>query len=155
MKSVLVPVLFCWLAAAGGFAQSFGPPLDGDSTNQLSVWLDLRWNTNNAVFHAPARIDLVAYVRMEPHPHAGDAVPVEFFADSKRLGSGKAVWHDVIRPHARPGEAVPMWIMAAQFYPAEFVWKKVPEGVYMVTAKAIWTNGLSAVSAPLKVTVLP
>jgi hypothetical protein len=107
------------------------------------------------VFHAPARIDFMAYIELNPHLHAGDSVPVEFFSNTNRLGSGTAVWHDVIRPESRPGQATPMWVMAAGFYPAEFSWNKVPPGVYSVTAKATWTNGLSAVSAPLKVTVLP
>jgi len=138
-----------------------GPPGEDDSTNGLSVWLDLRSNTNNAVFHAPAKIDLLAYVGLRPSPRAGDAVRVEFFADTNRLGSGKAVWHDEIGPPRGkwylfgPPPVEPMHIIAAQFYPAEFVWKKVPPGVYALTAKATWTNGLSAVSQPLTVTVLP
>jgi len=155
MKAFFASALFCWLATGSGLAQPFGPSSGDESTNQLSVWLDLRWNTNNAVFHAPARIDLLAYVRLEPRPHAGDAVRVEFFSGAKWLGAAKAVWHDEVRPKQLPGRATPMHVLAAQFYPAEFVWKKVPAGTHALTAKATWTNGVSAVSAPVKVTVLP
>ena len=136
-------------------AQNVVPFGSGDSTNQLSVWLDLKWNTNNATFHAPATIDIFAYIELRPNPRAGDAVKVEFFANTNHLGSGKAIWHDEIRPKEIPGQAVPLHILAAQFYPAEYVWKKVPAGIYTLTARATWTNGLSAVSAPLNVTVLP
>ena len=155
MKSLIASALFCWLATGGSFAQPFGPASADESTNQLSVWLDLRLNTNNAVFYAPARIGLLAYVRRVPRPHAGDAVRVEFFSDAKRLGAAKAVWHDEARPKQIPGRATPMHVLAAQFYPAEFVWKNVPAGTHALTAKATWTNGVSAVSAPVKVTVLP
>ena len=130
-----------------------GPPADGDSTNRLSVQIDLRWGTK--VFHAPATMDILAYVGLRPRPRAGDVVRVEFFADAKSLGSAKAIWHDEVRPTAPPGYAVPMHILAAQFYPAEWVWKKVPAGTYALTARATWTNGLTTVSTPVNVTVLP
>lgn len=137
-------------------------PFENDhSTNGLSVWLDLRWNTNNAVFTAPARIDMLGYVWLQPRPHAGDVVRVDFFADGKRLGSGKAVWHDEIRPPPGalylfgPPPAQPMHIVAAQFDPAEFVWQDVPAGIYTLTATATWTDGVISSSGPLKATVLP
>src|ERR1700689_5823963 len=115
MKTLFMAILFCWMTVCAGHAQMPFPPEDINPTNGLSVWLGLKWNTNNAVFHAPARIDMVGYVRLRPDPKVGDAVRVDFFADGKRLGSGKAVWHGEIRPHAGPGEAIPMWVMAAQF----------------------------------------
>jgi hypothetical protein len=149
------------MATGSSRAQMPGPPETDDSTNGLSVWLDLRWNTNNAVFTAPAKIDLMGYVRLHPEPGVGDVVRVDFFADGKRLGSGKAVWHGEIGPPPGkwyllgPPPAESMHILAAQFYPAEFVWKRVPAGIYVLTATATWTNGITAVSAPLKATVLP
>ena len=161
MKTLFVAVLFCWMSAGSSRAQMPGAFEKDDSTNGLSVWLDLRWNTNNAVFHAPARIDMMGYVRLQPEPRAGDAVRVEFFEDGKRLGSGKAVWHDEIGPPRGkwyligPPPAEPMHIIAAQFYPAEYVWKKVPAGTYVLTATATWTNGITSVSAPVNVVVLP
>src|ERR1700733_13620593 len=99
MKTFLVSVLVC-LFVCSGLSQNSGLASKISSTNQLSVWLDLRWDTNNAVFHAPATIDILAYVGLQSRPRAGDFVRVEFFADAKRLGSGKAVWHDEIRPQA-------------------------------------------------------
>jgi hypothetical protein len=161
MKTLFAAILFCWLAAVSSHAQMPGPPEQDNSTNGLSVWLDLRWNTNNAVFNAPAKIDLLGYVQLHPDPGEGDVVRVDFFADGKRLGSGNAVWHGAIRPPRRkwylfgPPPAEPMHIVAAQFYPAEFVWKQVPAGIYSLTATATWTKGITAASAPLKATVLP
>jgi len=120
MKTFFVPVLFCLIVVCSSRAQMPGPPADGDSTNRLSVQIDLRWGTK--VFHAPATMDILAYVGLRPRPRAGDVVRVEFFADAKSLGSAKAIWHDEVRPTAPPGYAVPMHILAAQFYPAEWVW---------------------------------
>jgi hypothetical protein len=153
MKTFFVPVLSCLIVVCSSRAQMPGPPADGDSTNRLSVQIDLRWGTK--VFHAPATMDILAYVGLRPRPRAGDVVRVEFFADAKSLGSAKAIWHDEVRPTAPPGYAVPMHILAAQFYPAEWVWKKVPAGTYALTARATWTNGLTTVSTPVNVTVLP
>ena len=161
MKTLFATVLFCWLAAGHSRAQTSGPFENDTSTNGLSVWLDLRWNTNNAVFNAPARIDLTGYVQLHPEPAEGGAVRVDFFADGQHLGSGHAVWHAAVRPLPRkwyllgPPPAEPMHIVAAQFYPAEFVWQKVPAGTYALTAAATWTNGLTTVSAPVQATVLP
>jgi len=158
---LFIAILFCWTAAGSSRAQTPGPFEKDDSTNGLSAWVYLRWDTSNAVFHAPATIDILGYVWLQPSPRAGDVVRVEFFADTKRLGSGKAVWHDEIGPPRGkwylfgPPPAEPMHIIAAQFYPAEFVWKKVPVGAYALTARATWTNGVATVSAPVKVTVLP
>ena len=127
-----------------------GPP--DSTTNQLSVRL---WLPRTNDLQAPATINIQAYVQMQEQGlKAGDFVNVEFFANSKSIGSAKAVWHDMIRPHAAPGSAVPMWIMAAGFYPAQWTWKDVPAGDYSLTARATWTNGLSAVSAPVPVTVV-
>jgi len=103
---------------------------------------------------APATIDIQAYVRMrDERLRAGDAMNVEFFANSKSIGSARAVWHDMIRPHAKPGQAVPMWIMPPGFNPAQWTWKDVPAGDYSLTAQATWTNGFSAISPAVSVTV--
>ena len=129
------------------------PPSGADnSTNQFSVTL---WPPHIAGMKAPANINIQAYVRLDQSGlKTGDSVKVEFFADSKSISTAKAIWHDTIRPHAAPGQAVPMWIMPAGFYPALCTWKKVPAGNYSLTARATWTNGLSTVSAPIPVTVI-
>jgi hypothetical protein len=161
VKTLFATVLFCWLAAGSSRAQMPGPPENDNSTNGLTVWLDLRWNTNNAVFTAPAKLDLMGYVGLNPQPAEGDQVRVDFFADQQHLGTGHAVWHGAEGPPPRkwyllgPPPAQPMHIIAAQFYPAEFVWRKVPAGTYALTARATWTNGITTVSAPVQATVLP
>jgi hypothetical protein len=144
MKTFLISILLGWSACAG-LAQA------DNSTNQLSVTL---WPPHMVALKAPASVNIQAYVRLnEPGLKAGDSVNIEFFANSKSISTAKAIWHDTIRPHAASGQAVPMWIMPAGFYPALCTWKKVPAGDYSLTAHATWTNGLSAVSAPMPVTI--
>jgi hypothetical protein len=147
MKTLAILVLLgCFLC--GARAQQPGSP---QNTNGLYVRL---WLPQKTGLQAPATINIQGYVRIqEQELKAGDSVNVEFFANSKTIGSAKAVWHDVIRPHVTPGQAMPMWIMAAGFYPAQWTWKDVPAGDYSLTAQAIWTNGISAMSPALSVTV--
>ena len=146
---ILAISIFLGCSLFSGLAQVPGSP--DNSTNQLSVQL---WLSQKTGLQAPAQIDIQAYVRMQEQGlKAGDIVNVEFFANSKSIGSAKAVWHDVIRPHAAPGQAVPMWIMAAGFYPAKLTWNDVPAGNYSLIAQAAWTNGLSAFSTAVAVTV--
>lgn len=148
MKTFLISILLGW-SMCSGLAQMPGP--SDTSTNQFSVLL---WPPHIAGKKAPATINIQAYIRLnEPGLKAGDSVNVEFFANSKSIASAKAIWHDTIRPHAASGAATPMWIMPAGFYPALCTWKNVPAGQYSVTAKATWTNGLSAVSAPIPATI--
>ena len=159
MKTFLVSVLVC-LFVCSGLAQDSRVASKINSTNQLSVELDLEWNTNNAVFHAPATIDIFAYVELsQSELRAGDVVKVEFFSGMSHVGSGKAVWHDEYPPPLGkwhgfgPPPAVFDHIEPAGFYPAKYVWKKVPAGVYAITAEVKWEK-LSAISAPVTVTVL-
>lgn len=121
------------------------------NTNGFSVQL---WLPHKTGLQAHATIDIQAYVRMQENGlKAGDAMNVEFFANSKSIGSSKAVWHETIRPQVKPGQAMPMWIRPAGFYPAQWTWKDVPAGDYSLTARATWTNGASAMSPALSVTV--
>ncbi|MGD0743939.1 MAG: hypothetical protein ABSA45_02180 [Verrucomicrobiota bacterium] len=108
----------------------------------------------NKVFHAPATISIQADVSLDVPACAGDFVRVEFYANMKRLGSRKCVWHDEVRSNSHPRDCQPMEIIPAGFSPVEFVWKNPPVGDYTLTAKATWTNDLSAVSAPVNITVL-
>ncbi|HTR42778.1 MAG TPA: Ig-like domain-containing protein [Pseudomonadales bacterium] len=147
-KTLLISILIGW-SLCGGLAQMPGSP--GNATNQLYVQL---WLPHRDGLQAPAAIEMQAYVRPdEPEFNAGDSVNVEFFADSKSVGSAKAVWHGTIRPHASPGQATPMWIMPPGFYPAQCTWTNVPAGNYSLTARATATNSASAVSAPVSITV--
>ena len=150
MKIFLASILLA-CSACCGLAQV--PNAPANTTNELSVQL---WAPHPADIKAPATINLQAYVKLDDSGlKAGDSINVQFFSNSKPLGSDKAIWHDMIRPHVKPGQAVPMWVEAAGFYPAKCSWQDVPAGSYSVTAQATWTNGLSAVSAPVTVTVLP
>lgn len=150
MKAFLILILLGWFICSG-LAQA--PSESKNNTNELSVWL---WAPHPAALKAPATINLQAYVRSHDSGlKAGDDVNVQFSANSKLLGSDKAVWHDMIRPQPKPGQAMPMWVMAAGFYPAKWSWQNVPAGNYSVTARATCTNGLSAVSASVAVVVLP
>ncbi len=106
------------------------------------------------VFHAPATISLHADVSLDVPARAGDSVQVEFYANKKCLGSRKSVWHDTVRPNPHFHDFQPMHITPAGFRPVELVWNNPPVGTYALTAKAIGPNGLSAVSAPVNITVL-
>ena len=135
-----------------GLAQAASSPNDDNSTNQLSVLL---WAPKTD-FHAPATIDVVATVQVfQAGLKAGDTVHVDFFEHATYLGSGKTVWHGVIRPHVPPGSAMPMWVRPAGFDPVEYIWKNVPAGNYALRAKAMWGTNVTAISSPLDVHVLP
>jgi hypothetical protein len=109
----------------------------------------------NKVFYTPATISIQADVSLDAPARAGDSVRVEFYANTKRLGSGKSVWHDEIgsNPHSRDFQ--PMHITPAGFWPVELIWNNAPVGTYALTAKATGARGRSAVSAPVNITVLP
>jgi hypothetical protein len=85
-----------------------------------------------AVFPAPANIPICADAG-EP---GGFVATVEFFEGTTSIG---------IRTN-NPASAGPM-------NPFCLVWSNVPPGAYTLTAKATDTNGLSALSAPVEITV--
>jgi hypothetical protein len=147
MKSLAIIVLLaCSLYSI--FAQLPGSP---QNTNELSIQL---WLPHKTGLVAPATIDIQAYVRMQGQGRkTGDVVNVDFFANSKSIGSAEAIWHDTIRPHVKPGQAMPMWIMPAGFYPAQWTWTNVPAGDYSLTARAAWTYGISVISPAVTVAV--
>lgn len=93
---------------------------------------------------------------MNPPALDGDTVKIEFFANTNLLGSQKSVWLPELNPsaHARPGQAVPMFIRPAQFTLAEFIWKNAPAGNYTITAKAIFGKNPAASSRPVAITIL-
>jgi hypothetical protein len=147
MKTLAIFILLgCSLC--GVLAQT---PGSTQNTNELSVQL---WLPHKTGLLAPATIEIQAYVRtQEQGRKAGDVVNIDFFANSKSIGSAIAVWHDLIRPHVKPGQAMPMWIMPAGFYPAQWTWTNVAAGDYSLTARAAWTNGVSAISPAVSITV--
>ncbi|HXC35561.1 MAG TPA: hypothetical protein VNV43_06765 [Candidatus Acidoferrales bacterium] len=107
--------------------------------------------------HAPAGFYLSPSVRTTLPLHAGDAVTIDIYADGQKLLSQRAAWHEETNPskNARPGEAVPMIIQAAQFFYKDTDWTNVPEGNHVVLAHAYDFHGLSAFSKPMHITVLP
>jgi len=153
MKTSLIPVLCCWLIASNSFAQPSSSSGQAGTTDKLSVQL---WpQLSREVFHAPATVRIAAYVTVRAPAHAGDFIGVEFFANTNNLGSSKSFWHGAIRPQTRSGQPTPMYVIAPGFSPANFIWTNVPAGQYTLTARATCTNGLSAVSEPLQLTVSP
>ena len=150
MKTFLIALFFAGFVCSG-LAQLPGPQ---GTTNLMTVSL---WVPHpKTSYQAPANIFIQAYVRLkEPGLQKGDTVNVQFFADNQSLGSSKAIWHDAIRPHGPPGAAVPMFIIAPGFNPARWIWTNAPAGSHSLTAQATWTNGLSATSPPVVVTILP
>jgi hypothetical protein len=134
-------------------AQTVGSSSVDGSTNSLAVQI---WSPSRGeIFHAPATIHINAYVTLNAPVHAGDFVAVEFFANTNDLGSGKCVWHDAMRPQPRPGQPTPMYVIAPGFSPAQLDLSNMPAGGYALTTRATFTNGISAISAPVNITVLP
>jgi hypothetical protein len=111
--------------------------------------------TNGATVQAPATIYLFPNVETTPAAHAGDTVNIDFFSGTNKICSGKAVWRDAIGPSNRPGQFSPMIVARAQFGYTTGDWKDAPVGAHTMTARACGLHGLSAVSAPLHITILP
>lgn len=112
---------------------------------------------DDAIIYAPATVYIMPWVQTSLPVHAGDAVTIDFFTDGRKLLSGKAVWHDEVNPskNARPGEAIPMIIMPAQFFYPQPEWTNVPEGKHVILLRVYDFHGLSAFSKALHFTVLP
>jgi len=112
---------------------------------------------DNAVIYAPATVFIMPEVETSLPIHAGDTVTIDFFADGRKLSSGKATWQGEINPskNARLGEAVPMFIAPAQFSYPQSIWANIPEGRHVILLRAYDFHGLSAFSEALHFTVLP
>jgi len=87
--------------------------------------------------------------------HAGDTVMIDFFVDCKRLCSGKAIWHNMVIPPTQPGQAKPTYMVPAQFVVPNCIWTNVTEGNHVLKVRASDFHSLSAISAPVHITVLP
>jgi len=144
----------CLLVACDRHKQNTSPPSGTNSTNPLAVTLSV-WPPDDIVFRAPATISIQAEVTLGAQNRAGNSVRVDFFADTNFLGSRNSVWHDEIRPDPHSRNAQPMIIVPAGFLPVRWVWNNIPAGNYSITAQATGSEGRSASSAPLNITVLP
>jgi hypothetical protein len=155
VRGALFPL--CLFIAANGLAQtprSFPenppPPL------QVSMQALFEGETlhNGAILHKPAHIFILAFVTTAVAAHAGDSVTIDFFANASKLGSGKSVWHNAIKPDPNSRKFQPMIMVDAGFGGVDFDWSNAPAGSYALTARAAGLHGLSAVSAPVNITVL-
>ena len=109
---------------------------------------------DGAILHKPAHIFILADVTTAVAAHAGDSVTVDFFANTSKLGSRKSLWHNAVKPDPHSRKFQPMIIVDAGFGGVDFDWSNAPAGSYALTAKAYGLHGLSAVSAPLNITIL-
>jgi hypothetical protein len=92
--------------------------------------------TNGAVFQAPATIPLEALTR-DPDGYANAA---QFYANDHLIGEGRIIF--IRAPD--PGDEIRI----------PFAWTNVPAGIYSLTACTSDSGGVSAVSPPVKITVL-
>jgi len=151
----LLLVLF---AAAGLVAQMPNAPAGNGTDKPLEISMEPLFKgrpvQDGASVQAPAVIYIFPHLETAVKPHAGDKVEIDFFANDQKLCSQTAVWQDEKRPAQRPGQAVPLWVMAAQFLVSDCVWSNPAPGSYKLTAHATGLHGLSADAAPLRVTVV-
>jgi len=151
-------LLLVLLAAAGVVAQTTNAPAGGGGGKPLEISIEAVFQgkrlQDGARVQAPAVVYLFPHLEAAVKPHAGDTVAIDFFANDQKLCSQKAVWQDERRPAQRPGQAVPLWIMRAQFLISDCVWSNPAPGSYTLTARATGLKGLSADAAPLRVSVV-
>ncbi|HEX4350311.1 MAG TPA: hypothetical protein VH251_07980, partial [Verrucomicrobiae bacterium] len=135
------------------FAQTNPPPATGDSTNQFSVTLWLP--RAGEPVQAPATIHLFASLTSSMPGKKGDMATVDFFAGAKPIGTGKALWHDGVRPNMHSNKPQPMIVSRPGFSFASMIWSNVPAGAYVLTGRASLSDGETAVSPPVNITVQP
>jgi hypothetical protein len=135
-----------------GRGQTSNPPPTNSSSKLLSV--EVFVFSPDHVYYAPTNIHIQAFVTMAG-AQAGDSVRVDFFANTKKLGSTKATWHDAIFPPNDPHHFHYMHVLPAGFDPMEVVWKKAEPGDYTLTARASSPKALAAASKPVEIKILP
>lgn len=145
-------ILWCLVSAGSSFAQTNTAPAQSDSTNQLSVTLWLP--RAGEPVHAPATIHLFARVLSQMPGQTGDVARVDFFADAKLLGSGKAIWHAGMRPDTHSNRPQPMIVSLPGYSIASMVWSNAPLGAHVLTA-SVAVAGIRAVSPAVNITVQP
>jgi hypothetical protein len=125
-------------------------------TVSLEEWRKHRKELDDdKVFVVPCDVHIQASVGAVGNLRAGDTVSVDFFTDTNNIGSGTCVWHEEVNPSKRSHghEAVPLFIIPAQFSPAAMVWHNPPPGKYALTAKASCGKTVSAISTPFNITI--
>jgi hypothetical protein len=175
VSAIFVQLVLCGLAAGCGTKARalYSPPLFGDPTHPPAV--RIIEPSNGATFQAHADIHLLALAT----PNGTDLGPdedaarhyadpdkwnfiqdpehsftVEFLAGTNDLGS-QASGMVSASMRSQHGEAVPM-IAGLVGYPAvAWVWHDAPAGSYTLTANATNEKGLTTVSPPVKITILP
>jgi hypothetical protein len=156
--SVLIPRLKTALVsshliiAGATLAQDSNAPVAGTAASPISV--EILSPCEGAEFQAGTNITISAWVSPNATFKPGDSVRVELFAGGRSLGSRTSFWHAERRPQAKhPRDALPMWIMAAQFDSVDWEWKNPAPGDYILTAKATFANSPPAVSKPMNIAV--
>jgi hypothetical protein len=97
---------------------------------------------NGTVFHAPIDVPMTAFASAQDQ--AVTSLTVEFFANSNSLGFGS-----LLPASALPCPSCPP---RSNFF---LLWSNAPAGSYELTAVATDSGGASAISAPVRVTILP
>ncbi|MGD0812250.1 MAG: hypothetical protein ABSA83_01490 [Verrucomicrobiota bacterium] len=168
-------LVLCALAVGcdGSAGRIYSPPAQGNPAHPPAVLIFAPGH--GAKFHACADIRLLVLATpygtsLGPVEDAGqrfadtakwnlmqdpvNTVSVEFLAGTNSLGfrtSGVVS----ARVRSKHGEATPM-IATLVGYPAvELIWSNAPVGSHTLVARAINKNGLTTISTPVSITVLP
>jgi hypothetical protein len=104
---------------------------------------------NGAAFRAPVAIPIFAYAR-DPD---GYVVSVEFLDGTTSLGLGHPV--TAVPPPLPPGPIQPPILIVVPTNYWKLVWTNALPGSHALTAKATDNGGLSTISDPVNVTILP
>jgi len=104
---------------------------------------------DGSTFHAPVRIPIYAYAADKD----GYVANVEFFAGTNDLGPGHQV--TAVPPPLPPGPIQPPILISRPTNYWAILWTNPPLGTYPLTAVATDNRGLSTVSEPVSVTILP
>ena len=123
--------------------------LPGPPPTNLPPVVRITSPANGAAFRAPVNIPIFAYAR-DPD---GYVVSVEFFDGTNSLGLGHPV--TAVPPPLPPGPVQPPILIVVPTNYWELVWTNPPTGSNALTAKATDNGGLSTVSDPVNVTILP
>ena len=151
--------LGCLFMAGCDVAQTSGAPSENSSQNTLEISIQALCEgkilSDGATVPAPAEIYIMPHVETSVAMRAGDTVNIDFYADTNKLCSTKAVWRDAIKPSNRPNQFSPMIMAPAEFGYSFCAWTNGTAGAHTLTARASGLHGLSAISAPVQITIVP